>query len=114
MNYSEEIIEGIYVFTWRGDLIGQDVGPELLEKVSEKIDQDFSKCLIDLSDLRYMNSSGIGVLMTILTKFKAKGGKLVLLNPSPSVSKLLGITKLDSIFLIKRETQEAFALLKQD
>ena len=114
MNYSEEVIEGIYVFTWKGDLIGQDIGPELLERVSQKIDEDYSKCLIDLTDLRYMNSSGIGVLMTILTKFKARGGKLMLANPSSSVSKLLEITKLNSIFVIKKEKNEAIASLKLD
>jgi anti-sigma B factor antagonist len=66
-------------------------------------------CVIDISQLRYINSSGIGVLITLLTKFRNKGGEVYLMNPSESVRKLLAITKLNAIFQVIRKEEEAIA-----
>jgi anti-sigma B factor antagonist len=59
-----------------------------------------------------MNSSGLGVLITVLTKLRNKGGEVVLLNPSEQVKKLLLITKLNNIFNIFDSKEEAEAFLK--
>ena len=69
-------------------------------------------CLIDISDVRYINSSGIGVLITLLTKFRNKGGELFLIKPSEHVQKLLIITKLQAIFNIVDTEQEALSKIK--
>jgi anti-sigma B factor antagonist len=53
-----------------------------------------------------MNSSGIGVLITLLTKFRNHEGEMVLIKPSETIRKLLIITKLNKIFSIN-ETREA-------
>ena len=100
MNYSSEIKSGIFIINMSGDLIGEDNGFALLELVSDSITQNIIKCVVDISELRYINSSGIGVLITILTKFRNKGGEVFLVNPSESVKKLLIITKLNAIFNI--------------
>ena len=63
-------------------------------------------CLVNITDVRYINSSGIGVLITILTKFRNKGGELYLVNPSEHVKKLLIITKLQAIFNIAESEGE--------
>jgi anti-sigma B factor antagonist len=54
------------------------------------IQQQVLTCIIDISKLRYINSSGIGVLITILTKFRNKGGEVYLMKPSENVQKLAG------------------------
>jgi len=71
-----------------------------------------STCIIDISELRYINSSGIGVLITILTKFRNKGGEVYLMNPSESVSKLLLITKLNAIFQIIKSEEDVLKKIK--
>ena len=70
------------------------------------------KFILDLSEARYINSQGIGVLITSYTKVKNKGGMLVLFNPSEQIRKLLSITKLDSVFQIYNSLNEAEAALK--
>ncbi|MFN7791032.1 MAG: STAS domain-containing protein, partial [Cyclobacteriaceae bacterium] len=70
-------------------------------------------CIIDISELRYINSSGIGVLITILTKFRNKGGEVYLMNPSESVKKLLLITKLNAIFQVVKSEQEVISHSKK-
>jgi anti-sigma B factor antagonist len=89
-----------------GDLIGEDNGLGVLEAVGNAIAKGIAACIIDISGLRYINSSGIGVLITVLTKFRNKGGEVYLMKPSDSVQKLLVITKLNAIFRVIQNEEE--------
>ena len=108
MEYSHKIENDILVLRLSGDLIGENHGPELISIINDTINDDIIFCAIDIQDVRYINSSGIGVLITILTKFRNKGGEVVLIKPSYSVEKLLVITKLNSIFTIVTNLDQAF------
>ena len=109
MKYSHKIVNNNLVLTLSGDLIGENHGPELISIINDSIKDDIIFCAIDVEEVRYINSSGIGVLITILTKFRNKGGEVILINPSESVEKLLKITKLNSIFTIVLNLDLAFA-----
>lgn len=106
MNFSKEIKSNALIFRLSGDLIGEDDGARLLGAVGEAINQKILVCIIDISELRYINSSGIGVLITILTKFRNKSGEVYLMKPSETVKKLLIITKLNAIFQIIQSEDE--------
>ncbi|MFN3841352.1 MAG: STAS domain-containing protein [Cyclobacteriaceae bacterium] len=106
MTFKSEIKNEHIIIRLTGDLIGEHDGAGVLGVVSDALQNQISKCIIDISNLRYINSSGIGVLITILTKFRNKGGEVFLLNPSESVKKLLVITKLNSIFQIVQSDSE--------
>ncbi|WP_109833341.1 STAS domain-containing protein [Reichenbachiella versicolor] len=113
MKYSFRIEDNIMVVLFDGDLIGEENGPEIIESVTDTIDQGTTKCAIDISNVRYINSSGIGVLITILTKFRNKSGEVVLVNPSDQVKKLLVITKLNNIFTIEDDLDKAKQVLNK-
>lgn len=113
MNYTSEINDDVLVVNLSGDLIGEDNGFALLELVNDTISQKIIKCAIDISELRYINSSGIGVLITVLTKFRNKGGEVYLVKPSENVQKLLIITKLNAIFNVTENIEEAILNLKE-
>ncbi len=100
MNFSQEIKAKTLKLHISGDLIGEDNGIQLVAAVNDAVSHQVLTCIIDISGLRYINSSGIGVLITILTKFRNKGGEVYLMSPSESVKKLLVITKLNSIFQV--------------
>ena len=87
MKYSSEVENNVLTLTLSGDLIGEESGMELIELASQQIEQGVLSCVIDISELRYINSSGIGVLITILTKFRNKGGEVCLVKPSENVKK---------------------------
>jgi anti-sigma B factor antagonist len=112
MKFSSEIKSQVLIIRLEGDLIGENDGTSILSLATDAIQDKVLKCVIDISKLRYINSSGIGVLITILTKFRNKGGEVYLLNPSESVQKLLVITKLNAIFQIAKTEQEALTLAK--
>lgn len=112
MKFSSEIKKEVLIIRLEGDLIGENDGAAILAKATDAIQDNVLKCVIDISKLRYINSSGIGVLITILTKFRNKNGEVFLLNPSESVQKLLIITKLNAIFQIAKTEEEALTLAK--
>jgi anti-sigma B factor antagonist len=109
MNFAQEIIGNTLILRVSGDLIGEDNGSQLVGAVNDAVSHKLLTCIIDISELRYINSSGIGVLITILTKFRNKGGEVYLMNPSESVKKLLVITKLNAIFQVIKSEEEIAA-----
>lgn len=104
---------GIVSISLEGDILGDSNSVELIDQVNEKINNKLIYCLLDLSKVRYINSSGIGLLITLVTKFRAKEGEIVLINPSDQVKKLINITKLDAIFQIVQNEKEALTYLKK-
>ena len=111
MDYNHEEIEGVLVLSMSGDLIGENNGPELVQLANDTIHNGIVLCAVNLSKVRYMNSSGIGVLITLLTKFRNQEGELVLIEPSQNIQKLLLITKLNKIFTIAENKEEAVKIL---
>lgn len=107
MQFKSEVKNDVLILQLFGDLIGEDNGFSVLELVNSSTSDNIIKCVIDISELRYINSSGIGVLITVLTKFRNKDGELYLVNPSESVRKLLIITKLNAIFNVSDSIDKA-------
>lgn len=112
MKYTKEIEGNVIHLNFDGDLIGENNGPELVELANEMLSKGVTKCLLDISQVRYINSSGIGVLITLLTKFRNKNGELYLINPSEHVTKLLIMTKLQAIFNIADSKEEVLEKIK--
>jgi anti-sigma B factor antagonist len=106
MTFTEELRNNRVIYRIQGDLISEKESAELVQAADAALQQQKNQCVIDISDLRYINSSGIGVLITLLTKFRNRGGDVFLINPSESVQKLLIITKLNSIFNVIRSENE--------
>jgi anti-sigma B factor antagonist len=113
MTFEKEVKDNALIIRLSGDLIGEDNGVNILQVVSDSIQQQVLTCIIDISRLRYINSSGIGVLITVLTKFRNKGGEVYLMKPSENVQKLLVITKLNAIFQIVQTEADALKLAKK-
>ena len=100
LNYKTSEDEKAHYLFIEGDLIGDEVGPKLVEVVSDAIHEGARTFVIDLSEVRYISSSGIGLLITMLTKMRNVGGEVYLTAPSEHVKKLLIITKLNNIFTV--------------
>jgi anti-sigma B factor antagonist len=112
MKYTKEINNKVLKLNFSGDLIGENNGPEVVELANDAISNGVTHCLLNISDVRYINSSGIGVLITLLTKFRNKDGDLYIIKPSEHVNKLLIMTKLQAIFNIAESEEEALQKIK--
>ena len=65
------------------------------------------KVILNLSQVPYMDSSAIAVLVEMLQKLRRAGGKVCLTNLQPRVKSLLEIARLDSIFILVATDEEA-------
>jgi len=75
----------------------------LREIVREIVEKGNSKILLNLHDVGYVDSSGVGELVKTYTTVRNHGGQLKLLNPSKRVSDLLQVTRLASVFDIQAD-----------
>ncbi|GAB4246519.1 MAG: hypothetical protein Tsb0034_25500 [Ekhidna sp.] len=112
MTYTKEIKDGILKLQFSGDLIGENNGPELVDLVNDAITSGVNQCILNIAEVRYINSSGIGVLITLLTKFRNQNGELYIVKPSEHVNKLLIMTKLQAIFNIVQTEEEVLQKFK--
>ena len=113
MQYKFQVIkEKIGMFHLEGNLIGESDGMALTDIFNEQMEDGILDFVIDLTNLQHINSSGLGVLITLLTKTRKKNGELYLVNPSDYIRNLMLITKLNSIFSIYSTTDEAVAALE--
>ncbi len=64
--------------------------------------------IIDFTKIDYIDSTGIGELVGYLGKFTTQDRKLILVNPSERIQKLLRLAKLDILFRIYDSEEEAF------
>ncbi len=90
-----------------GRLIEKNEAEGLISEVEKLIAGGQNKFLIDGKTLEYMNSSGLGVLLHILTKSRNSGGEAVLCELSKKVKQLFIITKLTSVYSVVDSLSEA-------
>lgn len=100
MTTTSTLTDGILYITLAGDLIGSPDTQQLLDSVSEHVGDEVMNCAVDLAHIHYINSTGIGVLISLLTKFRSRGGEMVLINPADHLTKMLALTKLNNIFTV--------------
>ncbi len=96
-----------------GDLIGEQLDATFMDEINQFVEDGYLKLIVDLSDLKFISSSGIGILITMLTKVRNRGGEMVLVNPSDKLNQLLAMTKLLAIFKIENTVESADLLLKE-
>ena len=83
-------------------------GSSLLRKtVKELIDRGYRKILINLDDVDYIDSSGIGELVSAFTTVQNAKGELKLLNLTKRVHDLLQITRLFTVFDVQSDEENA-------
>ena len=94
LQFSEKKEGRVYYLFMEGYLIGDEVGPRIAELVSDSVEAGIKTVVIDLEKVRYISSSGLGLLITLLTKMKNVGG-LTFLNKFvvPILTKSSPITK---------------------
>lgn len=90
--------EGVSVLEPKGKIMGGPDATLLHEKLHELIDQGKLKVVIDLGGVDWMNSTGLGILISGLTTLRNNNGELKLANVTDKIQSLLTITKLVTVF----------------
>jgi anti-sigma B factor antagonist len=80
---------------------------ELKQQVLEQLEQGDLKFVIDFANTGYIDSSGLGVLVSLSKKIREQGGELRLSNLNEDLRTLFELTKLDTLFRIADDKEEA-------
>ncbi len=81
----------------------------LRQVVNGTVEQGYRNILLNLRDVRHIDSAGVGELMSCYTSVRNRGGQLKLMNLSKNVHNLLQITKLYTIFEVEDDEPTAVA-----
>ena len=91
----------------KGSLLADIQTREILDKISALTQEGKVNFVVDMAQLKFINSSGLGMLLTCLLKARKNRGDLILVNVPEQVSNLLNITKLNSVFMTAESVEEA-------
>jgi anti-sigma B factor antagonist len=89
------------------DALWSASGTVIGQVIRELVKNGERKILLNLKDVSYIDSSGVGELTGALTAVQRQGGELKLVNPSPKVIDLLRITRLDTLFDVRDDENSA-------
>lgn len=103
----------ILVVEVSGSLLEKNDANEITALIEENIEDGNNQVIMDLKGLEYMNSTGINVFISYLTKLRNSGGELIIVNISEKVEQLLLITKLMSVFTVAATVEEGYNKLLQ-
>ena len=103
--------DGIVILDLHGRLWILDL--PLREKMDELLAQGHVHFVLSLPGVGYIDSSGLGQLVSIWTSIKNRGGHLYLVRPSKRVQHLFAITRLDTVFQIFQAESDTLAYARK-
>ena len=109
MKISTRQVDGVTIVDCSGRITLGEGSVTLRDAIRDVMAKGSKSILLNLADVNYIDSSGIGELVSAFTSVKNAGGELKLLNLTKKVHDLLQITKLYTVFDIKDDEASAIA-----
>jgi len=109
MNVVERRLGSVTVLDLKGRLVFDEGDGVVRDRINHLVDEGRVNILMNLQDVTYVDSCGIGVLVAKYVSLRRKGGDLRFVNLTPRSRRLLEITKLMGIFRIFDSEEEAVA-----
>src|SRR5256885_1430276 len=106
---SSRQVDGVTVLDMSGRVTLGEGSVVLRDTIRDILSKGNKKILLNLGDVTYIDSSGIGELVSAFTAVRKEGGDLKLLNLTKKVHDLLQITKLYTVFDVKDDEASAIA-----
>lgn len=89
---------GIYLVEMSGKIMGGPESVQFHDAMKHAVANNLKRVVIDLGQVEWMNSSGIGLLVSAYTTLKNAGSEMKLARTTDKIQSLLVITKLNSVF----------------
>lgn len=114
MSFNTSERYGSVVIEFKGNVMGGPDAVSLNEKLHELIDGEKTNIVVDLGKVKFMNSSGLGMLIGALTTMRKSGGDLRIANATDKIQSLLIVTKLITVFKHFDSVEKAVASFNDD
>ena len=112
MKVSTRQVDGVTILDLSGRITLGEGSVTIRDAVRDLLAKGQKKILLNLGDISYIDSSGIGELVSAFTTVKNAGGELKLLNLSQKVQDVLYVTKLYTVFDVKDDEAAAIKAFK--
>jgi anti-sigma B factor antagonist len=113
MKIKQKDTDGITVLDLSGEMYGGPENMKLIEVVEELAAQNKVDLVINLSKVKWISSTGLGILVSARSKFAKQGGVVKLAGPNDRVLGILQVTRLNLLFDVFKNEEEAVASLKK-
>jgi len=100
---------GVVIIDLSGQITLGEAGAAIRDEVRDQAGHGSSKILLNLADVTYIDSAGLGELTAAFMSVKNRGGELKLLNLTKRVRDLMQITKLYTVFDVHDDERKAIA-----
>ena len=107
MSFQVELKEDIAIVTVTAGRLDASIAPELKKVVNDVISEGTSRIMLDLQSVQFMDSSGLGA---VISSFKLTGqkGEFVICNMNEAVKEIFELTHMDRLFDIYPSADEGF------
>ncbi|MDZ4723388.1 MAG: STAS domain-containing protein [candidate division Zixibacteria bacterium] len=112
MKLSDREINGVVILEPKGKIMGGPDASLLHDKLYEYIEKNKKRVIIDFAQVDWMNSTGLGILISGYTTLRNNNGELKLANVTDKIQSLLTITKLVTVFESYDSIDEAIKSFK--
>jgi len=109
MQIQEQIEGDVVVLSLRGNLMGDPETGEFREKIKTLVQDGFLKIVLDVSKIKWLNSSGLGALISALATINNNGGDMRIANVTEKIKSLFMITQLIKVFKTFETAERAVA-----
>jgi anti-sigma B factor antagonist len=109
----EDVDDRTHLITVAGE-IHVSTAPEFSRLLSAAIGRGKTQVVLDLSDVEFIDSTGLSVLLNGLRRVTRRGGRMAIVCSNPTVLRLFVITRLDSTFTIVESLRAALAAVSED
>lgn len=103
----------VLVLDLRGQLTLTDEDLGLMRRIRELLDQGHTRVLLNLQQVSYIDSTGIGEIVGAFTRVRRHGGVLAISNVGPRIREVLQATTLDTVLLLFDDEEGALESLRR-
>ena len=112
MDIKERVVEGVSVLDISGKIVLGEGDIQIKDRIKDLLADGQRSILLNLGDVSYIDSAGLGALISGYTTVKREGGQLKLVNLTKRIKDLLAITKLITVFDTYENENEAVGSYK--
>jgi anti-sigma B factor antagonist len=112
MDIKERVVEGVSVLDISGKIVLGEGDLQIRDRIKDLLADGQRQILLNLGDVSYVDSAGLGALISSYTTVKREGGQLKLVNLTKRIKDLLAITKLITVFDTYEKENEALESYK--
>ena len=98
MEIKERVVDGVSVLDLSGKIVLGEGDMQIKDRIKDLLADGQRRILLNLGDVSYIDSAGLGGLISSYTTVKREGGQLKLVNLTRRIKDLLAITKLITVF----------------